>query len=203
MENPGAATGEHGSGPRAKMRAGTGRPSTRALVVAGAIVLAAAVAIVLWLVLRGGGQTVSRSRPLPAGAASAQRLNAIARSIGHPVYWIGPQPRFVYELSRTKDGRVYIRYLPHGAMVGDTRPHFLTVGTYPQPHALAVLKARAARSGSPTVKIADGGVALVDPTHPTSVYIAYPSLDLQVEVFDPSPRRARQLVTSGQIAPVR
>jgi hypothetical protein len=34
------------------------------------------------------------------------------------------------------------------------------------------------------------------------VYLAYPDVDLQIEVFDPTGGRARQLVTSGQIVPV-
>ena len=87
--------------------------------------------------------------------------------------------------------------------VGDRRPNYLTVGTYPQQHAFATLKATAAKNHVPTLKLADGGLALVDAKHPTSVYVAYPAVDLQIEVFDPSPGRARQLVASGQIAPVR
>jgi hypothetical protein len=35
---------------------------------------------------------------------------------------------------------------------------------------------------------------------PTSVYFAFPDSPYLVEVFDPSPRRARQLVRSGQVA---
>ncbi len=34
-------------------------------------------------------------------------------------------------------------------------------------------------------------------------HVAYPTSNLQIEVYDPSSGRARQLVTSGQIAPVR
>ena len=53
------------------------------------------------------------------------------------------------------------------------------------------------------VRLTGGGLAFVDRKHPTSVYIAYPSSNLEIEVYDPSAGRARHLVTSGQIAPVR
>jgi hypothetical protein len=39
-------------------------------------------------------------------------------------------------------------------------------------------------------------------TRPTSVYLAYPESDYQIEVFDPSPTRAVELVTSGQVKQV-
>jgi hypothetical protein len=98
------------------------------------------------------------------------------------------------------DGRIYVRYLPAGVKVGVARPEFLTVGTYPQTHALAVLKAAAAK-GSETIELEGGGLARID-EKPTSIYLAYPGEDLVVEVYDPDAARARQLVTSGRIVPV-
>jgi hypothetical protein len=201
MENPATATNKPGDGPDTPMRGGTVRPSMGTLLVAVAVVLAAAVAIVLWLVLRNGGQSAQAPADT-ATAASTQRLAAAARSIGHPIYWVGPRPGFVYELSRTKDGRVYIRYLPPGVKVGSRRPGYLTVGTYPQQHAFATLRATAKAQGVPTIALAGGGVAFQDKRRPTSVYLAYPGSDFQIEVFDPSPVRAFELVSSGQLAAV-
>jgi hypothetical protein len=43
----------------------------------------------------------------------------------------------------------------------------------------------------------------VDKNHPASVYVAFPNVNLQVEVYDPAEGRARQLVTSDKITPVR
>lgn len=163
--------------------------------------LAAVIAIVLWLVLRSDGEKDGRSRPQPAAAVSTQRLNAFARSVGHPIYWVGPQPRFVYELSRTRDGRVYIRYLPRGAKLGSPNPDYLTVGTYPQRHAFATLRATASAQGVQTIRIAGGGLAFQYKGRPTSVYLAYPGSDYQIEVFDPSATRALHLVSSGQVKP--
>jgi hypothetical protein len=53
------------------------------------------------------------------------------------------------------------------------------------------------------MSVVGGGFAFADEKRPTSVYLAFPDLDLQIEVYDPKPGRAQQLVASGQIAPVR
>jgi hypothetical protein len=180
----------------------TGYARTPAVVVT-AVVAAAAivVGVVLWLVLRGGSEANPPHRA-PATAASIRRLNAFASSLRHPLYWAGSQPRFTYELSQTKDGRVYVRYLPQGVKLGDPTPNYLTVGTYPQRNAFETLRATAKKQGVRTIHLAGGGLAFQDTSHPTSVYLAYPDSDFQVEVFDPSPARARRLVASGQIKPV-
>jgi hypothetical protein len=165
-----------------------------------AVVLAIVVGVVLWLALRGGGS--GSSQPAPASAASIQRLNAFASSVKHPIYWAGPQPRFTYELSQTKDGRVYIRYLPPGVETGNSKPDYLTVGTYPQSHAFATLQATVKKQGVSTMHLPGGGLAFQDKSSPTSVYLAYPNSDYQIEVFDPSAGRSRQLVESGQVKQV-
>jgi hypothetical protein len=188
-------------------RAGTGAAlvayaRTPAGLIAGTIVVAVAIGVGLWLLLRGGGEEARPSQRAPATAASIQRLNTFASSVGHPIYWVGSQPRFTYELSRTKDGRVYIRYLPPNVKLGNSNPNYLTVGTYPQRHAFATLRATAKTQGAQTIRLAGGGLAFQYKSRPTSVYLAYPKSDYQIEVFDPSPARAIELVASGQVKPV-
>jgi hypothetical protein len=194
MENPGAATGDKSGGPRAQARGRRVPTPRRAVVAAGAIVAAAAIAVAVWLVFGRG--TATRAPAQHPAAASAQHLARVARRIGHPIYWIGPRAGYVYELSRTNDGRVYIRYLPSGVHVGSRSPNYLTVGTYPQRHAFATLQATAKAQGVQTTRVAGGGLAFPYKGRPTSVYLAYPGSDYQIEVFDPSPARALQLVSS-------
>jgi len=181
-----------------KMRSvGANRPT---ILVGGAALLAVATGLVLWLVLSsGGGKKAQRA---PATAASITRLNRFASSVGHPIYWAGSQPRFTYELSRTKDGRVYIRYLPPGVKLGNANPNYLTVGTYPQRRAFATLRATAKKQGAQLIHLAGGGLAFQYEGRPTSVYLAYPGSNYQIEVFDPSPAQALRLVRSGQVQPV-
>ena len=56
------------------------------------------------------------------------------------MYRLGPRTGFTYELRRLPNGQVYIRYLPEHVEVGDPRPDFETIGTYPAPNALAALE---------------------------------------------------------------
>ena len=61
------------------------------------------------------------------------------------------------------------------------------VGTYPYPGALAALKAV---PKAKTVNLAGGGVLVSTTADPRSVHLAYPGVDYQIEVYDPS-RAAR------------
>jgi hypothetical protein len=38
--------------------------------------------------------------------------------------------------------------------------------------------------------------------HPTPLYAAYSNVDVQIEVYDPTPGRARELVASRQVASI-
>ena len=88
-----------------------------------------------------------------------------------------------------------------GIKAGDPRP-YPTVATYPVHGAYAAVKKIALRPGAISVKVSNGGIAVIDPAHLNSVYLAYPRADVEVEVFDPSAGRAHQLVDSGAIVPV-
>ena len=139
--------------------------------------------------------------PIDPETASIADLRGLASSSGYPVYWAGPKTGATYELSQLSDGRIYVRYLPKGVKVG-AQELFPTVGTYPMRDAFSAVKVIAQRPGAIQIKLSNGGIAVTDPAHPTSVYIAYPQGKVEVEVFDPSPAGARQLVMTGFIVPV-
>jgi hypothetical protein len=140
-------------------------------------------------------------KPINPAAASLADLRALASSSGYPVYWAGPQTGATYELSRLSDGRVYVRYLPKGVEVG-AQEALPTVGTYPVQNAFAAVHAIAQRPGATQVALSNGGIAVTDPAHPASVYIAYPHGRVEVEVFNPSSRHASQFVRADRIVPV-
>lgn len=165
------------------------------------IALGLAAFFVGWLVMNRGDDTA----PAPSGATATSEadLRSFAESASHPVYWAGPKNDFTYELTRTTDGRVYVRYLPEGTDVGDPRARFLTVGTYPRAGAWAELKRAAKAKGAISLKLERGGLAVFSEARPTSVYFGYPDARYQVEVYHPSPTDARRLALSGQVVPVR
>ena len=149
-----------------------------------------------------GGLTASPAAPGVPTAASVADLRALATSLGHPIYWAGPEAGYTYELTRTSNGKVYIRYLPAGVALGAPRPTYLTVATYPFPKAFAAIKREANATGATTVKLPNGGLAVVDASYPKSVHLAWPGAGYQVEVFDPSPREARRTVAAGRVVAI-
>ena len=129
---------------------------------------------------------------------SPKSLATVATTSRRPIYWAGTLPNQKYELTKTSQGGFLVRYLPSGAAIGVPTAN-LTIGTYPVPHALAAVQRLARSKGASTIKLTGGGLAVLDPKFPRSVYLAWPGSNYEVEVFDPSIARARQLVTSGKI----
>jgi hypothetical protein len=167
------------------------------------IAVAVAIAFVVWLLVRGGDSNGTKSADATPVAASVEQLRELSVELGHPVYWAGPLPNRTYELTRTDADRVFIRYLPEGVPVGIREAAFTIIGTYPVPNAYKVLKNIAKKAGETSFTAPLGGFAVYSTSQPTNIYLAYPGSSLQIEVFDPAPRRARSLITSGQVSPVR
>ena len=180
----------------------------RSNVRVGAIVaVAIAVAFVVWLVVRGGdsntASTTTNGQAVGPVATSEDELRSLSDELGHPLYWAGPIPDRTYELTRTSDNRVFIRYLPEGVPVGIRQAAYTIVGTYPVENAYKVLQGLAKKPDESSFSAPSGGFAVYSTTQPNNVYLAYPGSNLQIEVYDPSPQQARRLITSGQVAAVR
>ena len=138
------------------------------------------------------------TKPVLTTPAALTRLSA---TLGRPIFWLGPISGSRVELSRSPDGRVYVRYLPTSVRVGSARP-YLTVGTYPVANGLAVTTAASKKAGAVGIPLANGAVAFYQRTRPTNVYVAFPGMAEQVEVFDPSARQARSIVAAQRVKPV-
>ena len=171
--------------------------------VGAVVALGIAVGLGVWLGTSGSGSSNSSSPTTSSGSTavpiSVTGLQTLANALHQPIYWAGAEAGKTYELTQ-QSGRVYLRYLPPETKIGTAQP-FLTVGTYPLPGAFSVTQRLAGESGSVGVPL-NGGVAFYSRSHPTSVYLAYPGSDFQIEVFDPSAAQARQLVASGRITSV-
>jgi hypothetical protein len=176
------------------------------LVLALVAAISAIVAGAAWIVAREGDEELRVSTTEVADgttlAADGRELARQAASVGHAVYWVGPVSGNRYEVTKTTDGRAYVRYLTPGVRAGDPRPGFLTVGTYPIDDAFAVTRATSQREDSRAVRAPASAVAFYSTSRPQSVYLAFESSELQIEVFHPTPREARRLVESGRVRPV-
>ncbi len=187
----------------------TKRPTPWRLVVGAVllVVVVVAVAVVLLVGLSGGKSngssttTTAAPKVTPIGPVgmSASGLLAFTRALGGSVYWIGPAAGFTYEVTRTSPGNVFVRYLPKGVHAGDKRAAFTVVGTYPYKRALATLTAV---PHGKIDKLSGGGVVLSTTADPKSVHIAYPGVDYEIEVYDPTAGRARLIALSGRLRPV-
>jgi hypothetical protein len=178
-------------------RSHLGSPEAR---IGAVVALALVAGLVIWLLARGNDNSTPTRRS-SVNAASVKDLAALSATVEHPVYWAGPKSGYTYELTRTSDGRIYIRYLARGVSIGSNR-QVLAIGTYPLKNALGAVRRIAKQQGTKTMRLNSGGLAVQDTKHPTSIYFAYPGSDYQVEVYDPSPARALQLVVSGKITPI-
>jgi hypothetical protein len=134
-------------------------------------------------------------------SASLANLKALPTQLHHQVYWAGTQTGTKYELTRTANGRVFVRYLPSGAKLG-TSSKYLFVGTLPLPNSYAATKKVAQRPGSVSIPVGGGAVAFYSRSLPTNVYLAYPGSAYQIEVFAPDAKQARALVSAGNIRPI-
>lgn len=189
------------------------RPSPLRLTAV--LALAVAAGLIVWPFVHDNGNsssskttsettisTVKNVKPLLM-ATTRRRLVSLSASAKQPIYWAGPKRGVTYELTRTTDGRYFVRYLPKGVRVGNRTGEYLLVGTYPVDNAYGAVQRAAKEAGAATFATPGGGLAVVNSRAPKNVYFAFPHTKYQVEVFDPSARRARQLVASGAVKPVR
>jgi hypothetical protein len=172
----------------------------RLLGIVAAIVLLALVAILAFV----GGSGDDDGVDSPARAAQlvgVDDLTDLEGDLGRPIFWAGPRAPAELELSVDANGNAFVRYLPPGTEAGDPSAAFLTVGTYPVADAVASLGTAASEGDGDLVRAPDG-VALANPDAQGSVYYATNGSDQQVEVYDPAPGRALELIRSGAIRPV-
>jgi hypothetical protein len=168
--------------------------------IALALVGVAAVLLVVWLV--SGDDDSSTSNSGEPEIVSTESLEDAVAGESTPVYWAGEQPGTEIELSQPGEGRTYVRYLTGDAEAGDPRADFLTVGTYAHADPVAALRRQGREPGGVIGTAPGRAVVYFSRNEPKSVYLAYPGVDVEIEVFDPNFTHALQLVNSGQIVPV-
>jgi hypothetical protein len=176
--------------------------------IAFAVLAVAAIAFLAWFFLirdddsdeprRGAATTEAAAEPFEA---SEDELRELAADSSFPIYWAGGGDGNTIEVTETTDGRVYVRYLDD-ADIGDPRPNFLTVGSYEVKDAYDVLQEFSESDDAISSEVPDGGIAVLSQDVPTSVYVAFPDEDVQIEVYDPDPDEAFAVATSGDVEPV-
>jgi hypothetical protein len=147
--------------------------------------------------------TVEASTPTNPGPVvmTKDQLTATVAASGHSLYWAGSRGLQSWEIT-IANRDVYVRYLPVGIAAGSTTL-YLTVGTYEKADAYAGLVQAAAVAGAKSQKLAGGSLVVQPAGKDTSAYFAFSGKDLLMEVYDPLPGKAMQLVTSGVVQPIQ
>lgn len=179
--------------------------SNRRMLRIGIVVLALVVGLIAWIATQGDD---GDSTPAPASAGleakivSAEELEELAASAPNAIYWAGEMPGKELEASESSEGDFQVRYLDEGTEAGGGGAAVLTVGSYPLPDPVAAMEGFAERKGSLVRRSADGREVVTSAEKPTSVYFASSDGSVQVEVYDPSYKRAMSLALSAKVRPV-
>jgi hypothetical protein len=170
-----------------------------------ALAIAVAAGFLVWLLfIRGDGNSPAKhgqSTSAGAGVLSSSDLLGAVKGAGYPIYWVGQEPGVGYTVDRSQPGQTLIRYLPAGENPGTDIP-YLTVGSYHQANAYKNLEKLSVRPGSTGFEVAHGGLAYFQRNDRTSVYVAFPSVPTQIEVYDPHEGQGLKLVRSGAVSPI-
>jgi hypothetical protein len=146
-------------------------------------------------------ESTSSETSAPRTVTPAELRNAEA-TLGQPIYWVGPLEGRELELTELSEGGVQVLYVPKGTEASEVAAKSLTIGSYPLPDPAAAVEGYARGKGSRVFHSKDGREVVTSAQAPTSAFFANPENSVQVEVYDPSPRRALGLAQSGRVVPV-
>lgn len=168
-------------------------------------------AMVTALLVFGATSLFSNNSSSPSSESSAGQmalteaeLKSVVANLNSVVYWVGPLENAKYTLDVTDAGAAFVRYLPNGEGANDTAKNYLIVATYRVNAAYDAVKTAGNEQDGIGLLTSDGAAVYYNKNAATNVYLAYPGQDLQIEVFDPTPGKALQLVnTIGLVKPIR
>jgi hypothetical protein len=180
---------------------------SRTLLAVGAgVVVFAAVGAFVWTRSSTGSNnssapptTASTVSGTKAEIVSIARLGALAGAARRSIYWAGPRPRTRLEYTQKSDGTTYVRYLTGSAAAGAPGATYVVIATYAQPNALSRVKQTARQQHYSIVKLPGGAIAVTKPGRPQNMYVVYPGVPYQIEVYSPSPAQTRAIVLGGSV----
>jgi hypothetical protein len=123
-------------------------------------------------------------------------LKSIVKENDIQAYWTGPLENATYSLNSSTVGQVFIRYVPEGEKCDDVRPNFRVIATYQEVDAFATTESAGTTADGVSLLNADGSIVYFNKNVPTNIYLAYPGIDYQIEIYDPDPKEAVSIATS-------
>jgi hypothetical protein len=111
-------------------------------------------------------------------------------------YWTGPIKDATYSVNSSTPGQVFIRYVPSGEKCDDLSSNFRVIATYTEANAFATTEAAGATADGVSLINTDGSIVYFNKNLPSNIYVAYPGIEYQIEVYDPVPKEALILATT-------
>jgi len=124
-----------------------------------------------------------------------KELVSAVQQLGVDVYWAGPVEGAKYTLSAPAEGQVFVRYLPNGEGLTDTKANYVVIATYAASDAFTSTQAAGNQTNGVTFISTQGAAIFYSKDAPTNVYVAYPNIDIQVEVFSPIAQTALDIAS--------
>jgi len=157
----------------------------------------------------GDDKSTTSSESTNSGSSTAAQLanltpESLTTSVaatGRKGYWAGPEADNTYVLQTLTNGQTTVRYVPKDGNPNEANAIYRVIGSYPIKGAFDVTKKAAEDPNSTMVTNADGSIVVYNKTKTTNVYVAFPNVDVQIEIYDPS-GQALALATSGRIVPI-
>jgi len=178
----------------------------RTAVIAGAVVVVIAAAIIAFAV--GGNDSKSNSSNGSTNNATTTQvglntdgLKTAVTALGRKVFWAGEEADNLYVLQTLANGQTTVRYIPKGGDPNEAQAIYRVMGSYPIKDAFGVTTKAGQAEGSVLITNADGSIVVYNKNKTSNVYVAFPNVDVQVEIYDPS-GQALALATSGRIVPI-
>ncbi len=128
-------------------------------------------------------------------ALSESELIEAVKELGVDVYWAGPVEGAKYTISAPTEGQVYIRYLPNGEGLKDTKANYVVIATYATPDAFTSTQSAGNQTNGVTFINTQGAAVFYSKDAPTNVYVAYQNIDFQIEVFSPIAKTALDIAS--------
>lgn len=128
---------------------------------------------------------------------SEKELRSVVTANKIVAYWTGPVKDATYSINTSTAGQVFVRYILKGMDCGDTEPKFRVIATYSASDAYNSTLQAGNQPEGVSLSNPDGSVVYFSKNAPNNVYVAYPNLDYQIEIYDPDAKTAVTLATTN------
>jgi hypothetical protein len=143
-----------------------------------------------------GEQTTLAAKTSGGVCLTEKELKNLVQDQKLNVYWSGPISGASYSINANQAGQVFVRYIKKGQKCDSQTRDFRVIATYAQAGAFESTKAAGNQANGVSLANTDGSIVYFNKESPSNVYLAYPGIEYQIEIYDPDPKEAVSLATT-------